>query len=110
MTNIFAWEYVRFQVELSFADIIDCKCNHVPGETPSLKEKKWKSGNIHVSSDAGRSQEKPFWRKPLERDGAGTSRGEGSLGVNFISQAQSAEFDCQVTLDQDVPGSHIPMK
>jgi hypothetical protein len=32
------------------------------------------------------------------------------MGMNFISQAQMTKFGSQVTLDQDVPGSHIPMK
>lgn len=66
--------------------------------------------NIHISSDACRSQEKPFWSKPLERDSPDASRGDGPLGMDFISQAQSAEFNSQVILDQDVPGGHIPMK
>lgn len=84
-------------------------CNHILGEAPDLKEKK-ESKNIHISSDACRFQEKTFWSEPLERDGAGARRGNGPLGVDFISQAQMAEFGSQVTLDQDVPGSNIPMK
>lgn len=77
----------------------------------SRKEEIHRAGQeqtIHVSFDASWSQQKPFWGEPLERYDA--SRRDGPSGVDFISQAQSAELSSEITLDQDVPGCHIPME
>lgn len=87
-------------------DIIDERPSHIPGQ--ERKKSKGQEQTVHVSFDASWCQQKPFWGEPLE--GYDSSRGNGPSGVDFISQAQSTELSSEISLDQDIPGCHIPVE